>query len=260
MGKTEIVKEAIWHALNESLEEPSSGAARHLLPQAGEGFSEAGRGTASPLPLAGEGGRRAGEGTPDEGRPAKVVWILGGPNGAGKSTLAPSLIRDVLSLKDYVNADVIASGLSAFSPESVALSAGRIMLQRLREMVEADRSFAFETTLATKAYGRWTSELKAKGYAVHLVFLYLHSPDLELERVRQRVRMAGHNIPEADVRRRHFRGLQNLFQIYIPAVSTWCVVDNSEKAKLRTVAAGTPRVQDVFEEEIWQRMKAQANL
>ena len=101
------------------------------------------------------------------------IVILAGPNGAGKSTVAPALLHGALAVDEFVNADVIARGLSAFDPESVALTAGRVMLARLHELAEQRVSFAFETTLASRTFAPWLRDLKASGYAVHLFFLFL---------------------------------------------------------------------------------------
>src|SRR5258706_4725877 len=106
------------------------------------------------------------------------VVIIAGPNGAGKTSLAPYLLRDWLGLLEYVNADTIAQGLSAFQPERAAFEAGRIMLKRLRELAEQRKSFAFETTLATRSYAGWLEKLRRDGYRVNLMFVWLNSPDL----------------------------------------------------------------------------------
>lgn len=121
--------------------------------------------------------------------------MIAGCNGAGKSTLAPHLLRDALSLKDYVNADTIAQGLSAFAPENAAIEVGKIMLQRLRELANRRKSFAFETTLASRFYVKFIEDLKSKGFDFHLLFLQLESPELAILRVRERIRLGGHNVP-----------------------------------------------------------------
>jgi predicted ABC-type ATPase len=137
------------------------------------------------------------------------IIILAGPNGAGKSTLAPFLLRDWLGLTEFVNADVIASGLSAFEPERAAFEAGRIMLRRLRELVAQRQNFAFETTLATRSYATWLRQLMQEGWHVNLVFIWLDSPELAVQRVAARVAAGGHDIPEATIRRRYDKGIRN---------------------------------------------------
>ncbi len=101
------------------------------------------------------------------------VIVIAGPNGAGKSTLAPALLRDTFGILEYVNADTIAEGLSAFAPHDASFDAGRVMLGRLHDLAEEGKDFAFETTLASRTYARWLSELKEKGYRVSLIFLWL---------------------------------------------------------------------------------------
>lgn len=137
------------------------------------------------------------------------VIVITGPNGAGKSTLAPALLRDTLHILEYVNADTIAEGLSAFAPEDASFDAGRVMLGRLHELAEAGRDFAFETTLASRFYASWLKQLQEKGYRVSLVFLWLRSVEIAIERVRARVRLGGHSIPEETIRRRYEHGTRN---------------------------------------------------
>jgi predicted ABC-type ATPase len=147
-----------------------------------------------------------------EPRPSAV--ILAGPNGAGKSTTAPALQHGTLAVNEFVNADMIARDLSATDPESAAFAAGRVMLARLRELAVRRVSFAFETTLASRTFAPWLRELRASGYDVQLVFLWLPSADFALERVADRVRAGGHNVPEETVRRRYRAGLRNFFGLY----------------------------------------------
>src|SRR5882762_4372474 len=138
------------------------------------------------------------------------VIIIGGPNGAGKTTLAPFLLRDTFGLLEFVNADTISAGLSAFNPEGVAFDAGRLMLERLRELATDEQGFAFESTLATRSYAPWISSLQQAGYEFHLVFLWLHSVDLAVGRVASRHRGGGHFVAPEVIRRRYRRGLSNL--------------------------------------------------
>jgi predicted ABC-type ATPase len=159
--------------------------------------------------------------------PGSTLIIIAGPNGAGKSTLAPFLLRDTLGLMEYVNADTVALGLSAFQPETVAMEAGRIMLKRLRDLARQRADFAFETTLASRSYASWLRRLRQEGYNLHLLFLWLRSPDMAIERVKERVRLGGHDIPEAVIRRRYHRGICNFLDLYQPLAQGWSVYDNS---------------------------------
>lgn len=178
------------------------------------------------------------------------IIVIAGCNGAGKSTIAPHLLRDAFGLKDFVNADTIAQGLSAFSPESVSMEAGRLMLKRLKDLANQQKSFAFETTLATRFYANWIADLEQKGFEFHLVFLWLESPELAIERVKERVRVGGHNIPEDVIYRRYFKGLRNFFRLYKPIAKTWSVYDNSENAEI--VAEGNRISEKVFNHKTWE--------
>jgi predicted ABC-type ATPase len=166
------------------------------------------------------------------------VIIIAGSNGAGKTTLAPPLLRDKLGVLEYVNADPIAHGLSGFDPTGVALQAGRVMLNRLHELAEQRKTFAFETTLAAKHYASWLKKLGDDGYTFQLMFVWLRSADLAVERVRARVRARGHNVAEEIVRRRHAAGLKNFWRLYKPLGDAWSVYDNSKTPKTLPIAAG----------------------
>jgi predicted ABC-type ATPase len=167
---------------------------------------------------------------------APQVVVLGGPNGAGKSTVAPELLRNALGLKEFVNADQIASGLSAFNTEAVAFEAGRIMLRRVHELARERSTFAFESTLASRSFHHFLVQLKADGYRVMLFYVALMSPELAVARVQHRVRMGGHDVPEDIVRRRFHRSLKNLFELYLPIADRWRVFDNSTGTKPSKVA------------------------
>jgi predicted ABC-type ATPase len=185
-----------------------------------------------------------------------VVVILAGPNGAGKSTSAPALLRDSLGLGEFVNADVIAQGLSAFDPERAALAAGRIMLARLRELARQRENFAFETTLASRSFAAWIAELKAGGYDFDLVFLWLPSPDVAVARVADRVRLGGHGVPEETIRRRYHSGLRNFFTLYRPLASTWRFYDNSQVTGPVVIASGAGAAERVAGSATWDGIKS----
>lgn len=160
------------------------------------------------------------------------VIVIAGPNGAGKSTTAPVLLREMLGVTEFVNADTIAHGLSAYNPEGAAFEAGRIMLQRLHSLAREGCNFAFETTLAARSYAHWLKSLQEQGYVVHLFVFWLPSPECAIARVAERVRMGGHHVPADTVRRRYHSGLDNFFRIYRQIADTWFMFDNS--------AAGAP--------------------
>ncbi len=168
----------------------------------------------------------------------KVV-VLAGPNGSGKSTTAPRLLRRALSVDEFVNADVIARGLSGFAPQRVAMAAGRIMMKRIRELASQRASFAFETTLASRSFAGWLHDLKQGGYLVHVLYLWLPSADMAVERVAERVRLGGHDVSEATVRRRYLAGLRNFFELYQPLANKWQVIENSIAGRSRLIASGS---------------------
>ena len=191
-----------------------------------------------------------------ETRPSVV--ILAGPNGAGKSTVAPALLRGALAVNEFVNADVIASGLSAFDPDSAAIAAGRVMLARIRELASQRVNFAFETTLASRSFAPWLRQLVTSGYSAHLVFLWLPSADFAVDRVAERVRTGGHNVPPETVRRRYAAGLRNFFQLYQPLVSGWVLYDSSGPVP-RPVAEGlASHPPTVYDRDVWAAAQEQA--
>lgn len=142
------------------------------------------------------------------------LYIVGGCNGAGKTTASYTILPEILDCKEFVNADSIAAGLSPFNPESVAFEAGRIMLNRINQLVNEKVDFAFETTLATRSYVSLVKRARKAGYRITLLFFWLYSPQVALKRVAKRVSMGGHNIPSEVVFRRYFRGVHNLINLY----------------------------------------------
>lgn len=188
----------------------------------------------------------------------KIV-VIAGPNGAGKSTVAPRLLRETLGVDEFVNADAIASGLSAFRPEAAAFTAGRVMLTRLRELAAQRLDFAFETTLASRSFAPWIRRLKGDGYSFHLMFLYLASPEIAVSRVAGRVKMGGHDVPEETVRRRYERGLRNLFRLYLPLADGWWIYDLGSMTE-RLIAYRPPEAAEmagdnVLDEKLWNRIQ-----
>lgn len=158
----------------------------------------------------------------------KNIYIIAGCNGAGKTTASFTILPEIIYCKEFVNADEIARGLSPFQPEKVAIEAGRIMLNRIDELLAANESFAFETTLSTKSYKNKVAEAKAKGYAVTLLFFWLQTIELAKERVKIRVSEGGHNIASDVIERRYVKGIKNLFDIYLPIVDGAMIFDNSK--------------------------------
>jgi predicted ABC-type ATPase len=159
----------------------------------------------------------------------KKILIIAGPNGAGKTTFATEFLPHEADCAEFVNADLIATGLSPFHPEGVAFTAGRLMLERINELAAAGKTFAFETTLATRGYLRRIRQWQQDGYRVKLLFLKLPNPEFAIRRVEQRVRHGGHNIPIPTIRRRFARGWKNLRNDYIDLVDEWAIYDGSSR-------------------------------
>jgi len=160
------------------------------------------------------------------------IVVIGGPNGAGKSTIARNVLVDTLGVHEFVNADVIATGLSGFDPERAAFAAGRVMLARLHELARGDTPFAFESTLASRSFAPWLADLSRREWRVHLIYVWLQSPDLAVQRVAARVRRGGHSIPENIIRRRYARSARNFWNLYRPLASSWRMFENSSASPI----------------------------
>jgi predicted ABC-type ATPase len=159
---------------------------------------------------------------------------------------------------EFVNADTIAQGLSAFHAEEVAIAAGRIMLERMHELARRRVSFAFETTLASRGLAPWLRTLHRQGYRVHLAFLSLPDVALALARVQERVRRGGHHVPEAVVRRRYAVGLRNFFTLYRQVADEWQLLDNGDAGGARLIASGSSDIVTIVDEQRWKALQEQA--
>lgn len=186
------------------------------------------------------------------------LYIIAGCNGAGKTTASYTILPEILDCKEFVNADNIAAGLSPFNPESVAMEAGRIMLARIRELVDESVDFAFETTLATRSYVSLIKDAKKKGYNIVLVFFWLDSPGQAIKRVAMRVSEGGHHIPDEVVTRRYYRGLYNLVELYIPHCDKWMIVDNMDLVP-EIIAQNDGFGKVIYNDEIWAVIQRQRN-
>lgn len=156
------------------------------------------------------------------------LYIIAGCNGAGKTTASYTILPEILNCKEFVNADSIAAGLSPFNPESVAFEAGRIMLHRINQLIAEKVDFAFETTLSTRSYVSLIKGAQEIGYEVTLLFFWLNSPELAIQRVAKRVSKGGHNIPTDTIERRYYRGIFNLLHLYLPVCNNWIIVNNMD--------------------------------
>lgn len=188
----------------------------------------------------------------------KNLYIIAGCNGAGKTTSSFTILPDILGCKEFVNADEIARGLSPFQPEKVSIQAGKLMLERINNLLEQGGDFAIETTLATKNYIRFIDKAKLNGYNVVLLFLWLNSDELAINRVKVRVAEGGHHIEENVIKRRYLNGIKNFFELYMPIVDEWIFADNSgEQYKL--IAEGSNSKKKVWDENIWKTIRGGSN-
>jgi predicted ABC-type ATPase len=179
------------------------------------------------------------------------LYIIAGPNGAGKTTASMTILPDVLHIREFINADAIAAGISPFNVEDVAFQAGRIMLERIQLLLSEHQSFAFETTLSTKSYLSVIRQAKSLGYTVTIIFLWLNSPELAKLRVQKRVELGGHNIPATIIERRYLRGISNLLNHFIHLCNHWSIYDNSE-SKPKLVCAGAENESEVYDNDVYQ--------
>ena len=186
---------------------------------------------------------------------SKNLYIIAGCNGAGKTTASYTVLPDILECREFVNADEIAKGLSPFNPESVAFEAGRLMLQRIDDLLEANETFSIETTLATKSYVNLVRRAQHQGYFVHLIFFWLESPELAINRVAERVSKGGHNIPVDVIRRRYVAGLKNLFERFANEVDLWMIYDNSRTPRTFVAQGGKAMNTTIASEVIYNKMK-----
>lgn len=169
---------------------------------------------------------------------ARHLYIIAGCNGAGKTTASMTILPKSLLVKEFVNADEIAKGLSPFNPEGVAVEAGRLMLERIQYLLGKGESFSIETTLATRSYVNLVRNAHGLGYIVHLIYFWLNSPQLAVDRVAERVSKGGHNIPYDVILRRYAKGIDNLFKLFMNEVDVWIIYDNSEYDKERIAFGG----------------------
>ncbi len=188
----------------------------------------------------------------------KDVVVIGGPNGAGKTTSASVVVPEMLGIMEFVNADEIARGLSPFNPEAQAVAAGRLMLTRMRTLMQDGESFAFETTCAGRGHVRTLQECRSADCRVTLIYLWLPSPDIAVGRVARRVAQGGHYIPEDVIRRRYSLGLRNMLQLYLPVADVAYICDNSDERRVLIAEQKPESGLSIYDRRRWKLMKEAA--
>ena len=186
-----------------------------------------------------------------------TIYIIAGPNGAGKTTFANRFLPKYVECSEFLNADLIAAGLSPFAPDSQNLRASELMLLRMRELLESRQTFSFETTLAARSYASHIPDWKSKGYCISLFFLWLPTVELAIERVANRVRQGGHNIMEHTIRQRYERGLLNFHNLYRPLVDEWMFLDGSALPPQEVARCREDRLA-VTDPGVWEQFQDQA--
>lgn len=186
---------------------------------------------------------------------AKHLYIIAGCNGAGKTTASMTILPKSLLVKEFVNADEIAKGLSPFNPEGVAIEAGRLMLERIKYLINKEESFSIETTLATRSYINLVMDAHKRGYIVNIIYFWLESPELAANRVAERVSKGGHDIPRDVIFRRYSKGINNLFNLFMDKVDVWAIYDNSQYKRERIAFGGKSIKQVVNNMEKFNKIK-----
>lgn len=183
------------------------------------------------------------------------LYILSGCNGSGKTTASYTLLPEMLECTQFVNSDEFAKSLSPFNPSEASVVASRYMLMRIEYLLERKEDFSIETTLATRSLVGIINDAKASGYTVTLLYFWLNSPELAIQRVKNRVLTGGHNIPENVVRRRYSMGLHYFFETYMPMSDHWILADNSV-SPFKVVAEGSSLGTFIKDEEKYKTIRS----
>ncbi|MCF0243803.1 MAG: zeta toxin family protein [Bacteroidaceae bacterium] len=184
----------------------------------------------------------------------KTLYIIAGPNGAGKTTASLEVLPAILDCEEFVNADEIARGLSPFHPEEVAIEAGKLQLKRIELLLSQNKTFAIETTLATRSYVSLIRRAIRQGYRITLIFLALESPEYAEVRVQERVLHGGHNIPVNVIRRRFVNGLNNFFRLYKDIVDEWLFIDNTHTPSV-IIGKKQGGKEDILNKELYKKFE-----
>ena len=183
------------------------------------------------------------------------MYIISGCNGSGKTTASYTLLPELLDCSEFVNSDEFAKSLSPFAPESAYIMASRYMLKKIDYLFERREDFCLETTLATRSLVKMVRSAQEKGYFVTVIYFWLNSPDMAVERVAKRVAAGGHNIPEETIRRRYNVGLNYFFNVYMPVCDKWILADNSEPP-FKLVAEGSKKGMQIRQTQLYNKIHA----
>ena len=185
------------------------------------------------------------------------LYVISGCNGAGKTTASYALLPEMLGCSQFVNSDEFAKSLSPFSPDAASIQASKLMLLKMNYLFRRNEDFAIETTLATRSLKRMIAKAREQGYSVTILYFWLNSPELAIERVRARVAAGGHNIPEPTIRRRYTAGLHYFFNVYRSMADRWILADNS-RIPFKVVAEGQKDRLTIKDEETYGRIRLMA--
>jgi predicted ABC-type ATPase len=185
----------------------------------------------------------------------KDIVLLGGPNGAGKTTAARNLMPEILGLREFLNADEIAREISPGDPDAVAFTAGRMLLDRMRQLIAAGRSFAFETTCSGRSYIPILRRCRENGWRITFYYLWLPRPEDCVARVARRVSQGGHRIPTETIVRRFRTGLWNAINLYLPLADQAEVYDNSDGQPILIAQKDENSPLSVVDPARWARMR-----
>ena len=183
------------------------------------------------------------------------LYILAGCNGAGKTTASYTFLPEILDCREFVNSDELAKSLSPFDPSIASISASRHMLMRIEYLLKQGSDFSIETTLATRSLVNIINEARSRGYLITILYLWVQSPEIAIQRVRDRVSTGGHNIPENVLRRRYSTGLKYLFEIYMPICDRWMIADNSSNT-FTLIAEGNNQRSIIKDEDKFKKIRS----
>ena len=186
------------------------------------------------------------------------LYIISGCNGAGKTTASLTVLPETLQCKEFVNCDEIAKGLSPLNPDGAKVAAGRLMLSRIKKLINDKEDFAIETTLAAKSYHALINKARQEGYKASLIYFWLQSPDLAIQRVAERVKHGGHHVDDSIIRRRYRAGIKNLFHLYCPVVDYFLFIDNSIMPS-EVIAEGNIKSIKFYNEEKFKKIRQYDN-